>query len=148
MEIAFKIYSPHISSENIELLNSTGIKNISDSIYALSYLQNNARYLLFVISVSSTKINPPSKSNKSKYFKLRLYYLELQYPTRVCLNMLISKLEYVLICSRMLKFALWQTCAKKGVAIYKWFGYSSKKVAFLQFLLEPKSMGLGKNLIF
>ena len=58
MEIAFKIYSPHISSENIELLNSTGIKNISDSIYALSYLQNNARYLLFVISVSSTKINP------------------------------------------------------------------------------------------
>ena len=36
--------SLHISSENIELLNSTGMKNISDSIYALSYLQNNARY--------------------------------------------------------------------------------------------------------
>ena len=33
-----------IFSENIELLNSTDIDNISDIIYALAYLQNNTRY--------------------------------------------------------------------------------------------------------
>ena len=53
MERAFEMYSLHVFSENIKLLNSTGIKNISDSIYALSYLQNNARYLLFVIDLST-----------------------------------------------------------------------------------------------
>ena len=62
-------------SENIKLLNSTGIKNISDSIYALSYLQNNARYLLFVID-SSTKIRsvslPPKKPKKYGSWELGL----------------------------------------------------------------------------
>ena len=66
MEKAFEMYSLHIFSENIKLLNSTDIKNISDIIYALSYLQNNARYLLFVIDLS-TKIvsaSPPKKPKK------------------------------------------------------------------------------------
>ena len=75
MERAFEMYSLHIFSENIKLLNSTDIKNISDIIYALSYLQNNARYLLFVID-SSTKIRsvslPPKKTKKYGSWKLGL----------------------------------------------------------------------------
>ena len=67
MERAFEMYSLHIFSENIKLLNSTGIKNISDSIYALSYLQNNARYLLFVIDLSTKirSVSLPPKNPKS-----------------------------------------------------------------------------------
>ena len=41
-------------------------------------------------------------------------------------------LEYALICFRMLKFALRQTCAMKGVAIYKWCGYLRKRCGYLQ----------------